>query len=94
MGRHNFNFIFNKIIYVYRMASGSGGNIVGRNPEWRYCTLVEGNNSLMIKSDGITRFKFHLSHTDFHKYKKVSKCAAISKTRNEATFNKKKVKQK
>ena len=52
------------------MASGSGG----RDHTWRYCTPVEGNKNeticnycgLMIKSIGITRFKFHLSHTDPH----------------------------
>ena len=62
------NFIFNKITCVYRMASG------GRAPTWRYCTSLEGNKNgticnyydLMIKSGGITRLKFHLSHTDPH----------------------------
>ena len=56
------------------MTSGSGGNIVGRDLAWRYCTHVEGNKNgtiwnfcgLMIKSGGITRFKFHLSHMDPH----------------------------
>ena len=56
------------------MTSGSGGNIVSRDPVWRYCTHVEGNKNeticnycgLMIKSSGITRFKFHMSHTDPH----------------------------
>ena len=56
------------------MASGSGGNIVGGDPTWGYCTLMKGNKNgtdcnfhgLMIKSGGITRFKFHLSHTDPH----------------------------
>ena len=56
------------------MASGSEDNIIGRDPAWRYCTSVEGNKNgiicnycgLMIKSDGITRFKFHLSHTNPH----------------------------
>ena len=56
------------------MASGSGGNIVGRDPTWRYCTPMEGYKNgiicnyygIMIKSGGITRFKFHLSHTNLH----------------------------
>ena len=56
------------------MTSGSGGNIVGRDIAWRYFTQVEGNKNgticnycgLMIKSGGITHFKFHLSHTDPH----------------------------
>ena len=80
LGRHNndiilyyhndSNFIFYKITCDYRMASGSGG----RNPEWRYCTYVEGNKNgticnycgLMIKSGGITCFKFHPSHMNPH----------------------------
>ena len=52
------------------MASGNGG----QDPTWRYCTSLEGNKNrticnycgLMIKSGGITRIKFHLSHMDPH----------------------------
>ena len=52
----------------------SGSNIGGRDPVWKYCTHVEGNRNctvcnycgLVIKSGGITRFKFHLSHLDPH----------------------------
>ena len=52
------------------MASGSEE----RDPAWKYCTSLEGNKNgtiynycgLMIKSGGITRLKFHLSHTDPH----------------------------
>ena len=52
----------------------SGSNIGGRNPTWKYCTHVEGNRNgiicnycgLVIRSGGITRFKFHLSHSDTH----------------------------
>ncbi|WJZ89294.1 hypothetical protein VitviT2T_008520 [Vitis vinifera] len=52
------------------MVSESG--IMGRDPCWKYCTPMEGNKNgticnycgLAIKSGGITRFKFHLSHTD------------------------------
>ena len=56
------------------MDSGSGSNIGGRNPVLKYCTPIEGNRNdticnfcgMVIKSDGITWFKFHLSHTDPH----------------------------
>ncbi|WKA04892.1 hypothetical protein VitviT2T_022889 [Vitis vinifera] len=52
------------------MASGS--SIMGRDPCWKYCTPMDGNKNgtvcnycgLAIKSGEITRFKFHLSHTD------------------------------
>ena len=66
---------------VYRMASRSGG----RDLAWRYCTSLEGNKNgticnycgLMIKSGGITRLKFHLSHTDPHLNTK--KCPNVQK---------------
>ena len=52
------------------MASGSES----RDHAWRYCTPLEGHKNgticnycdLSIKSGGITRLKFHLSHTDPH----------------------------
>ena len=52
------------------MTSGSGD----RDPAWRYCAPLEGHKNgticnycgLSIKSGGITRLKFHLSHTDPH----------------------------
>ena len=52
--------------------SGSASNTRGRDPAWKYCTPIEGNRNgticnfcdMVIKSGGITRFKFHLSHTD------------------------------
>ena len=52
----------------------SGSNIRGQDPAWKYCTYVEGDRNgiicnhcgLVIKSGGITRFKFHLSHSDPH----------------------------
>ena len=52
------------------MTSGSGG----RDPAWRYCAPLEGHKNraiynycgLSIKSGGITRLKFCLSHTDPH----------------------------
>ena len=53
-------------------ASGSG--TMGRDLVWKHCTLLEGNKNgticnyygLLIKSGGITRFKFHLSNTNPH----------------------------
>ena len=64
------HILFLMFTCVYRMASGSGG----RDPAWRYCTPLEGHKNgticnycgLSIKSGGITRLKFHLSHTDPH----------------------------
>ena len=62
------------------MTSGNGG----RETAWRYCAPLEGHKNgticnycgLSIKSGGITRLKFHLSHTDPHsntkKYPNVS----------------------
>ena len=60
------------IIEFYRMDSGSGSTIGGRDPALKYCTPIEGNRNgaicnfcdMVIKRGGITRFKFHLSHTD------------------------------
>ena len=71
------------IIDVYRMDSGSGSNTGGRDPTWKYCTPIEGNRNcticnfcdMIIKSGGITRFKFHLSHTDPHSNNK--KCPNV-----------------
>ena len=67
------------IIEVYRMDSGSGSNTEGRDPAWKYCAPIEGNRNgtickfcgMVIKSGGITRFKFHLSHTDPHSNSKT-----------------------
>ena len=52
----------------------SGSNSGGRDPAWKYRTHVEGNRNctiykncgFVIKSCGITRFKFYLSHADPH----------------------------
>ena len=49
-----------------------GSNIGGRDPAWKYCIHVEGHRNsivcnyygLVIRCGGITRFKFHLSHSD------------------------------
>ena len=59
-----------------RSGSGiaSGSNATGQDPALKNCTLVERNKNdticnycgLLIKSECITRFKFHLSHTDPH----------------------------
>ena len=51
------------------MDSGSGSNNEGCDLALKYCTLIEGNRNdticnfcgMVIKSGGITRFKFHLS---------------------------------
>lgn len=51
---------------------GTGSDVVGQYPAWKYCSLVEGNKNnitynyygLMIKSGSITEFKFHLLHTN------------------------------
>ena len=56
------------------MDSGSGSNTGGCDLALKYCRPIEGNKNdvicifcgMMIKSDGITRFKFHLSHIDPH----------------------------
>ena len=65
------------------MDSGSGSNIGGRDPAWKYCTPIEGNINgticnfygMVIKSWGITRFQFHLSHIDPHSNRK--KCPNV-----------------
>ena len=65
------------------MHSGSGSNTGGRDPAWKYCTPIKGNRNdticnfcgMAIKSGGITRFKFHLSHTDRHSNSK--KCPNV-----------------
>ena len=62
--------------------SGSGSIVGGRDPTWKYCTPIEGNRNdticnycgMVIKSGAITRFKFHLSHTDPHSN---SKCPNV-----------------
>ena len=65
------------------MDSGSGSNIGGRDPAWKYYTPIEGNRNgiicnfcgMVIKSGGITQFKFHLSYTDPHSNSK--KCSNV-----------------
>ena len=67
------------------MGSGSGGGppMPGHDPAWKYCSLVEGNRNetiynfcgLLMKSGGITRFKFHLTHNDPHNNTK--KCIRV-----------------
>ena len=65
------------------MDIGSGSNTGGHDPAWKYCTPIEGNRNdtmcnfcgMVIKSDRITQFKFHLSHTDPHSNSK--KCPNV-----------------
>ena len=65
------------------MDSGSGSNTGVRDPTWKSCTPIEGNINdticnfcgMVIKSGGITQFKFHLSHTDPHSNSK--KCPNV-----------------
>ena len=84
------------ITEVYRMDSGSGSNTGGRDPGWKYCTPIEGNINgiicnffgMVIKSGGITRFKFNLSHTD--PYSNSKKCPNVPpevKIKNKTTFS-------
>ena len=61
----------------------SGSDIGGRDSIWKYCIHVEGNRNgvvcnycgLVIKSGGITRFKFHLSHSNPHS--NIKKCPNV-----------------
>ena len=65
------------------MESGSGNTIGGRDLVWKYCTSIEGNKNdtiynycgMVIKSDEITWFNFHLSYTDPHSNSK--KCTNV-----------------
>ena len=61
---HSIVFFCNR----FRMDSGSGGGppMLGRDLTWKYYSQVEGNRNeiicsfcgLLMKSEGITRFKF------------------------------------
>ena len=61
----------------------SGSNIGDRDPALKYCIHVEGIEivqyaiycDLVINSGGITRFKFHLSHSDL--YSNTKKCSNV-----------------
>ena len=65
------------------MDSGNGSTTGSRNPAWKYCTPIERNQNvtiynfcgMVIKSGGITRFTFHLSHTDLHS--NIKKCPNV-----------------
>ena len=56
------------------MDSESGCIVGCCDSAWKYCTPFEGNKndiicnycSMIIKSCGVTQFKFHLSHTNPH----------------------------
>ena len=65
------------IRFAMASASGSGGGgggsgMFGRDVAWKYCSPVEGNRNeticnfcgLLMKSGGISRFKYHLVHID------------------------------
>ena len=56
-----------------RGGGGGGGNgMFGRDLAWKYCSPVERNRNgticnfcgLLMKSGGISRFKYHLAHRD------------------------------
>ena len=87
------------------MDSGSGSTVGGRDPAWKYCTPFEGNINgtiynycgMMIKSSGITRFKFHLSYTNPHSSSK--KCPNVplevkKKKKKELLVQRNKIKPK
>ncbi|RVW96448.1 hypothetical protein CK203_029672 [Vitis vinifera] len=65
------------------MASEGGSALPGRDPAWKYCLPIEGNRNgticnfcgLVMKSGGITRFKFHLMQKDPHNNTK--KCSRV-----------------
>ncbi|RVW61642.1 hypothetical protein CK203_066191 [Vitis vinifera] len=62
------------------MASRGGSHMPGQDLAWKYRSLVEGNKNgticnfcgLLMKSGGITLFKFHLTHNDPHNNTKKS----------------------
>ncbi|RVW62897.1 hypothetical protein CK203_059779 [Vitis vinifera] len=75
------------------MASEGGSALSGRDPAWKYCLPIEGNQNgticnfcgLVMKSGGITRFKFHLMHKDPHNNTK--KCLRVPpKVKEEIRF--------
>ena len=51
---------------------GGGCGTFGRDLAWKYCSPLEGNRNgticnfcgLVMKSGGISRFKYHLAHRD------------------------------
>ena len=65
------------------MASEGGSTMPGRDPTWKYCSPVEGNKNvticnfcgLLMKSGGIARFKFHLTHNN--PYNNTKKCPRV-----------------
>eukprot|EP00261_Vitis_vinifera_P016125 XP_010644834.1 PREDICTED: uncharacterized protein LOC104877739 [Vitis vinifera] len=65
------------------MASEGGFALPGRDPAWKYCLPIERNRNgticnfcgLVMKSGGITRFKFHLMQKDPHNNTK--KCPRV-----------------
>ena len=71
--------MFNRFAMASRSGSGGGGRGGGggsgtfsRNLAWKYCSPIEGNQNgticnfcgLVMKSGGISQFKYHLAHRD------------------------------
>lgn len=90
------------------MISGNGSEsayrsgAMGQDLAWKYCTLMEGNRNdtvcnyygLLIKSGGITWFKFHLSHIDLNSNTKMClKSTSQSEIRVKRAFALKKKKK-
>ena len=84
-----------------RIVNGSvvGSDIPRRDLAWKHCILVEGNINeticnycrLLMKSGGIIRFKFHLSHINPHfNTKKCSRVPLEEKEELRELLHKKK----
>ncbi|RVX07648.1 hypothetical protein CK203_021957 [Vitis vinifera] len=62
---------------------GGGSGTFGRDLAWKYCSPLEGNQNgtifnfcgLVMKSRGISRFKYHLAHRDSNNNTK--KCLSV-----------------
>ncbi|RVW33079.1 hypothetical protein CK203_102310 [Vitis vinifera] len=62
---------------------GGGSGTFGRDLAWKYCSPLEGNRNgticnfcgLVMKSGGISRFKYHLAHRDLNNNTK--KCLSV-----------------
>ena len=81
--RFDLNIKLITLLQFYRMNRGSESIIGGRDPVWKYCPPINGNINniicnycgMVIKSGGITWFKFLLSYTDPHSNRK--KCSNV-----------------
>ena len=66
------------------VGGGGGSGMAGQDLAWKHCSPVKGNRNgticnycgLLMKSGGITGFKFHLAHKDPHNNTK--KCPRVS----------------